>query len=138
METVATGTRIQPNPLATEALVVVAAPTATVATVATVAMAESLASVAPEATAAGVVTVETVVTAVTQQSIQGGRRAARADKVAMPRWVMVALVEPVGRRRFRVLALRAKVVPVVMVDSRLTATAVSVVSVVLPMVSAQT
>jgi hypothetical protein len=48
---VATGTRIQPNPLATEALVVVAAPTATVATVETVETAKSLASVAPEVTA---------------------------------------------------------------------------------------
>ena len=86
------------------------------------------------------VTVETVVTAVMQQSLQRGqlRRAARADKVAMPRWVMAALVEPVGPRRFRVLALWAKEVPVVMVDSRLTATAVSVAPVVLPMVSAQT
>lgn len=83
---------------------------------------------------------ETVVTAVMQRSLQRGqlRRAARADKVVMPRWVLAAPAATVGLHRFRVLALRAKVVPVVMVDSRLTATAVSVVSVVLPLVSAQT
>lgn len=139
--TVAMGTRIQPDPLATEAPVVTVASSATVVTVETVETAKSLASVAPEATAVhSVEMVETAVTAVTQQSLQRGqlRLAARAARAAMPPWVMVALVEPVGRRRFRVLALRAKVVPVVMVGSQLKATAEPVVSVVLPMVSAQT
>ena len=141
MVAVAMGSQIQPDPLATEAPVVTVVPSATVVTVETVATAKSLASVAPVATA--VRSVETAVTAVTggtQQSLQRGQLplAARAAKAAMPWWVMVARVEPVVRRRFRVLALRARVVPVVMVDSQLSATAEPVVTVVLPMVSAQT